>query len=268
MGDSRDVLSRPAPPPDFTVRYGDHRDQIADVRLPSAASPAGRPIVYFFHGGFWRQEYDRTHTGPLATALAEAGHVVITAEYRRTGGDGGWTSTWDDVAAGLATVPALVRERLTGRSVPTPAGLVLGGHSAGGHLALWAAANRSTVAVAIDGVVALAPVADLRLAYDLDLDHGAVRALLGGGPDEVPERYAAADPRSRLPLGVPVRIVHGRNDLQVPVRLSTGYAAAARAAGDEVDLDQPDADHFAVIDPESKVWPRIVAAFGRRWTAS
>ena len=65
--------TRPAPPPDVTVRYGEHPDHVADVRLP-----AGRPgpLVIFLHGGFWRHEYDRSHTGPLATALAAAGFIV------------------------------------------------------------------------------------------------------------------------------------------------------------------------------------------------
>ena len=65
--DSRSVLTRPAPPPDVTVRYGDHPDHVADVRRPP-----GRPgpLVIFLHGGFWRHEYDRGHTGPLASALA------------------------------------------------------------------------------------------------------------------------------------------------------------------------------------------------------
>ena len=99
----RDILSRPATPPDFTVAYGDHPDHIADVRRP--AVEAGLPLVIFIHGGFWMAEFDRTHAGPLAVALAELGYPVATLEYRRVGGGGGWPTTFDDVAAGVAGVP-------------------------------------------------------------------------------------------------------------------------------------------------------------------
>jgi acetyl esterase/lipase len=246
------VLDRPAPPPDLTVRYGDHPDQIIDVRRP----PVPGPLVIFIHGGFWRHEYDRQHTGPLASALAGAGFVVATPEYRRTGGDGGWPTTLDDVAAAVSAAPALIRAAGVAMA---GAEVALAGHSAGGHLALWAAAGADLVT----GVVALAPVADLRTAYELDLDGGAVRALVGGGPDDVPQRYAAADPLARLPLGVRVEILHGVRDRQVPIALSRRYAKAALAAGDPVALTELDCDHFAVIDPISTVWPSVVDAFHR-----
>ena len=253
--ESRAVLERPARPPDLTLRYGDLPDQVVDVRLPAA--PTGAPLIVFLHGGFWRQSYDRTHTGPLAEALAGSGFVVATPEYRRTGGAGGWPATFDDVAAAVRHTPGLVRS--AGVAV-AESGIILAGHSAGGHLALWAAPS-GTERVA--GLVALAPVADLTLAYELDLDRGAVAALLGGSPAEFPERYAVADPRHRVPLGVRLEIVHGRRDRVVPVTLSRRLAAAARVAGDAVVLDEPDCDHFAVIDPDSSAWWHVSAAVER-----
>jgi acetyl esterase/lipase len=265
----RDVLSRWAPGPDFTVGYG--AEQVADVRRPPG-DPVG--AVLFLHGGFWRDVYDRAHVGPAAVALAAAGFVTITPEYRRTGAPGapgapgmpgmpgvpgaevgGWPGTFDDVAAAVREVPAMVANGLP---------LVLAGHSAGGQLALWAAAGLARDGRPPRGVLALAPVADLAAAYQLDLDRGAVAALLGGGPVEFPGRYAAADPMALLPLGVPVVLVHGDRDARVPVEISRRYAAAATAAGDQVTLHEwPGVDHFAVIDPESAVWPGIVTAVGR-----
>src|SRR6201995_5665038 len=98
--------------------------------------------VMFLHGGFWRAAYDRTHVGPLAVALAEAGFLVCAPEYRRTGAGGGagggWPGAFDDVAAAVDVLPGVLSD-LGG--APPSAGLVLGGHSAGGHLALWAAAR-------------------------------------------------------------------------------------------------------------------------------
>jgi acetyl esterase/lipase len=250
------VLDEPAPPPDFTVRYGEGPEHIADVRLP-AGGPA--PLVLFVHGGFWREAYDRTHAGPLATALAAAGFAVALPEYRRVGRrTGGWPETFDDVEAAARAVPGLVAERA---EVDLDR-IVLAGHSAGGQLALWAAARLRAAKPPVRAVVALAAVCDLAAAHRLGLGDHAVRAVLGGGPTEVPERYAATDPMALLPLGTPVVLVHGGRDRQVPWELSRTYAAAALAAGDPVQLvDLPDVDHFEVIDPQSRVWPEIVGAF-------
>jgi acetyl esterase/lipase len=247
---SRTVLDRPAPPPSYTVNYGDLADQVADVWVPSHGASA--PIVLLFHGGFWRHQWDRRHLRPLASALAGSGYVVATPGYRRTGAPGGgWPGTFDDVRAAVDAVPALVSGR-----TPTDGRVILSGHSAGGQLALWAGSLVQTT-----GVVALAPVADLRAAYALDLDGGAVAALLGGAPDEVPDRYDTTDPLVRVPAAGRVVLVHGLRDAQVPPDFSARYADAARAAGGDVVLYQPDADHFEVIDPECPVWPLVLQAF-------
>ncbi len=140
--DPRAVLTRPAPEPDRTVAYGDAPDQVADLRLPAGAGPA-RPLVVVVHGGFWRAEYDRRHTGPLAAALAAHGYPVAQLEYRRTGQPGGgWPGTLTDVLTGVAELPVLAAEALPGRvSLAAP---ILVGHSAGGHLALYVAATAAS----------------------------------------------------------------------------------------------------------------------------
>ena len=237
---------------------------------PSGVRAGPAPLVLFLHGGFWRAAYDRTHTGPLAAALAAAGFAVCTPEFRRTGqSDGGWPGTFDDVAAAVDRLPALVRE-VAGADVISSAPPVLGGHSAGGHLALWAAA-RHTIPPGAPwhaapprpaGVVALAAVSDLDACYTLGLGRGAVVALLGGGPDDFPDRYRITDPMRLLPLGCPVRLVHGSADSVVPCSLSTGFLSRGSAAGDDVSLTElPGAGHFDVIDPLSGVWQQVVAAF-------
>ncbi len=89
--------------------------------------------------------------------------------------------------------------------------------------------------------------------------------LLGGGPARQPERYALTDPAVLLPTGTPVELVHGRDDEIVPPELSTGYAALARAAGDQVSYRAvPGAGHFAVIDPLAAAWAEVLAAFRTR----
>src|SRR6266508_2585042 len=146
---------------DRMVRYGPHPEQVVDLWLPSGRLPSGRakPPIVFIHGGFWRAAYDRTHATPLAADLAGRGHPVAMIEYRRVGHDGGgWPGTLDDVAAAIAAVPELDRP-------------IVMGHSAGGHLALWYAGHAPHT---VRGVVALAPVADLGMAYRLGLGNGAV----------------------------------------------------------------------------------------------
>ncbi|GAA1503006.1 hypothetical protein GCM10009827_014870 [Dactylosporangium maewongense] len=258
--DPREVLSRPARPADFTLRYGEHPDQLADVRLPAVA---GAPLVLFIHGGFWRSEWDRAHAGPLAADLANRGYAVATVEFRRTGQPGGgWPGTFSDVASAAVAVPDLLGKEIAHRglrpvAVDRP---ILAGHSAGGHLALWYAAVAPD---AVGGVVALAPVADLARAHELDLDGGAVAALLGGAPDRVPEAYTAADPMRNLPSKVRTVVVHGSDDTIVPVELSRDYCRAARRAGDDTTLvELAGVEHFAVIDPLSAAWPAVLAAFG------
>ncbi|MEH0973398.1 prolyl oligopeptidase family serine peptidase [Micromonospora sp. CPCC 205546] len=255
--DPRDVLSRPAPAPDVTVSYGDHPDQIADLRRPAGSGPARR-LVVVVHGGFWRSGYDLRHTDPLAVALAALGHPVAQVEYRRTGQPGGgWPGTLTDVLTGVTELPRLAAEALPGR-VAAAAPLLVG-HSAGGHLALYVA---TAAPAAVGGVLALAPVSNLAEAYRLDLDDGAVAALLGGGPADVPERYADADPRSSVPIPTRTVVIHGALDQQVPVGMSREFVAASRAAGGDIRLlELPECEHFGLIDPLSAAWPQITAAF-------
>ena len=170
---------------------------------------------------------------------------------------GGWPGTLEDVAAAA--------DALAARPEVDPRRIAAIGHSAGGHLALWLAgtdeARRGAAAAA---VVSLAGVADLARAHAADLGGGACEALLGGGPDEFPERYAFASPAAQLPLGVQQLLVHGARDDVVPIEQSRGYARDARAAGDEVELlELPTADHFDVIDVAHPAWTAVVERLER-----
>ena len=252
-----DVLTRASGLPDAVVRYADHPDGFVDLHLP-AFPPRG--LVVLVHGGFWRAEWDRRHTRPMAEALRAQGYVVATPEYRRTGavGDaaGGWPQTPYDVRDAVAALPALLDG--VGDGVPGPVALL--GHSAGGHLVLWLASE----GLDVDRVVALAPVGDLLDAEAQDLDEGAVRALLGGPSAEHPERYAAADPAHRLAARSPDRpevvVLHGTADQHVPVA-NSDWADE----NDHVTLRRLEGvAHFELIDPEEPVWREVLEALDGR----
>ncbi len=94
----------------------------------------------------------------------------------------------------------------------------------------------------------------------MDLGGGAVGAVLGGSPSEVPDRYAAVDPAANLPIGVPSVIVHGRLDRVVPFELGHDFVDASAAAGDATTLvDLADVEHFGLIDPLSPAWHPVLA---------
>ena len=90
--------------PDAVLRYGDHELAVVDVHLP--AVPNGT-LVVLVHGGFWKERYDRTHTRAQARALTAGGYVVVTPEYRRVGGGGGWPTTALDLEGAATTAELL-----------------------------------------------------------------------------------------------------------------------------------------------------------------
>lgn len=253
--DHWEVLSRGAPPPACTTAYGKDPAQVYDVRLPAgmpgAPAPRVRGTVVVVHGGFWRASFDRSHAASQAQGFADRGFHVAVIEYRRVGmAGGGYPGTLDDVAAALSAVRR--DERL-----PDPAVLV--GHSAGGQLALWAAAQ--PWCAHLGGVVSLAGCVDLTLTARLDLGAGAAQAFLGGGPDQVPERYARADPALLVPPRAPVHLVHGSDDVVVLPEVARSYQAAAARAGSSVTLEVlADVGHFELIDPLTPAFDRVVAA--------
>ena len=232
-------------------RYGSHFHQLADLVLPAGDGPF--PVAVVLHGGFWREQHSLDLTDDLARDLARRGFAAWNVEFRRVGevSEGGYPTTLEDVAAAI--------DALAGLDAPLDLGRVVAvGHSAGGQLALWAAA-REAPAVSLVGAVAQAGVSDLREADRLQLGEGATAAFMGGHADDVPERYADASPVERLPLRVPQLLVHGEADARVPADMSRRYAEAARAADDEVELVlRPGEDHFVHLEPAGGAWADVV----------
>ncbi|MEV4936426.1 alpha/beta hydrolase [Streptomyces zaomyceticus] len=258
------AFSHPAVAPDASAAYGDHPDQVIDFYAPRGGATRA-PLVVALHGGAWRAPYDRRHLTPFVDFLARRGFAVVNVEYRR-GSDiprqggaapvaGRWPETFDDVAAALDAVPELAAAHLpqadTGR-------IVLTGHSAGGQLALWAAARhvlpvgspwRLPAPPPLRGVVALAPIAHFGRAVELGVCGGAVTELLGD-PSSFEERATHADPSALLPTGIATTVVQGREDVDVPYTVADAYAEAAARAGETVGLTLlEEVGHFPPIDP-------------------
>ncbi|MET9954771.1 alpha/beta hydrolase [Streptomyces sp. NPDC006339] len=258
------AFSHPAVAPDASAAYGAHPDQVVDFYAPRDGRPSA-PLVVALHGGAWRAPYDRRHLTPFVDFLARRGFAVANVEYRR-GGDiprqgakgpvaGRWPETFDDVAAALDAVAGLAAEHLPQAD---PRRTVLTGHSAGGHLALWAAARhvlpagspwRLPAAPALRGVVALAPIAHFARAVELGVCGGAVTELLGEA-EEFASRSLLADPSLLLPTGIATTVVQGREDIDVPAAIADAYVEAAAKAGETVGLTLlEDVGHFPLIDP-------------------
>jgi acetyl esterase/lipase len=218
--------------------------------------------VVLVHGGFWRAQYSKTLMNRLAASVAGEGWAAWNIEYRRLGplgGGGGWPVTFADVAAAieqLRQVPGIDLDRV-----------FTCGHSAGGHLALWAAARHRLPSgapgagpkVAVRAAVSLAGVVDLDRAARLGLGRGVTERLLGGPPELFPERFAQASPAALLPFGVPQVLVHGLDDTTVPAELSADYQRRANAAGDDATYyPLPGVTHREVIDPRSPAWQVVL----------
>ena len=237
MAEDLSILTRTASPPDATVAYGSNPNQVGDIRYGRRGVQL--PLLVLIHGGFWKPRYDKAHLEAMSSALAAAGWTVLTLEYRRIPGRP--DATLQDIASALEILPPSV-QRQNGK-------MLLVGHSAGGHLALWAAVRCATPV--LQGAVALAPVADLRLADKLDLGSGAVRRFLGSAPDDRPDINPV-----RLPApGVAVTIVQGSADATVPPAVGASYCATFP----ETRLvELPDTGHFALIDPYNDAWPSVI----------
>ena len=248
--------------PESLVRipYGDDPLQFGDLRLPPGDGP--HPVVVVLHGGCWRSDFSLDYIATFADALTRSGVATWTPEYRRVGDPGGgWPGTFQDVAAGVDYLRAVARE------YPLDLGrVIVVGHSAGGHLALWLGARgtpadqtlRGDDPLALVGVVSLAGVDDLRRAVDEGICGDMAARLVGGAPDEVPERYALASPIELLPTGVPQHLVNGSRDPIVPAAFGRAYAEAARRAGDPVEFTVlPDAGHFELVAPMASEWPTV-----------
>jgi acetyl esterase/lipase len=257
----RDLAALPQPPADHTIAYGPAPQQVAELRLPKGRGP--HPVVLVIHGGCWQVPWAFDQVRALAAALTAEDFATWSLEYRRIGDPGGgWPGTLEDVARGADHL----REVAKAHPLDLDRVVVLG-HSAGGHLALWLAARhrlptdsplRGEPPLPVRGVVTLAGITDLRAGAAGRVCGEAIPQLLGGPPEARAFRLGQASPIELVPLGVPQRLLVGARDAIVPAEQARAYAAAATAAGDAVEVRVLEgAGHFEPVDPGSSAYPAV-----------
>jgi acetyl esterase/lipase len=241
--------------------------QFGDLRLPSGPGP--HPVAVVIHGGCWLSIADLHVMDRFTKALADAGVASWNIEYRPVDNPGGgWPGKFTDIGLGVDYVRILAPKYNLDLSR-----VVTVGHSAGGHLALWAAGRYrlpedSPLYVADPlkpiGVLCLAGPADLREIFEpaqVVCGANVIQKLVGGSPEEVPDRYRQTSPAEMLPIGVRQIVIHGSDDPVVPPVAGQAYVAAGDSTGDSIGLIiVPDASHFEVIAPWTYSWPIIEAS--------
>lgn len=245
------------------INYADeHPDQYGVLGLP-ASTPQGLAVLV--HGGFWFSQYGAGLMDPIAEDLRRRGYATWNIEYRRIGGGGGFPATFLDIARAFDKVPDL--------GLPTGLPSFSLGHSAGGHLAVWAASRTARTPggrprFVPERTISQSGVLDLSSAAAQNLGGGAAVALMGSRPGEAPADYLLGDPTELVPAQGRVLAVHAADDQIVPRDQSSTYVTLAQAAGGDAELLEVPGGHFDLIDTSSEAWRQIVAQLGSHSTAS
>ncbi len=223
--------------------YGTDPMQVGEWFLPESANP---PLVVLVHGGFWRPVWRREIEEPSALDLAAHGFAVFSIEYRTY--ENAWPATLDDTAAAIdhALVSAVRHGVDTTRRA-------ICGHSAGGGLVAWATSRG--VLPPFDAIILHAPVVCFSQASKEHLGDGAVDTLMGGRPEDVPDRYALCDPAVLVPDSAGRRVIlHGDADSDVPLTQSESYRRHVIEQGQRLELMlRPGEGHYEILDPASAV---------------
>ncbi len=259
-----DLLSRPRPKPTQVVAYGSDPNQTAELWLPEGKGP--HPVAVLIHGGCWLASVaDRSYFAYAAEDLRRQGLAVWNIEYRRVDQPGGgYPGTFQDVVAALDKLPLEARKaHLSLKHV------VVVGHSAGGQLALWAAARphlpRSSPLyrphpLKIAAVVDIAGIPNLETDTKTACGADPIGPLVGQPSATRPNVYADTSPAHMLPIGAPVVVIHGAQDHTVAPAVGRAFVEAARAAGDPVAFHTPPGAHVEEVTPGTPAWADAAAA--------
>ncbi|MFB6977449.1 S9 family peptidase [Streptomyces scopuliridis] len=218
------------------------------VQRPEGEGPF--PTVFEIHGGPTWHDSDAFAAGPAA--WVDHGFAVVRVNYR---GSTGYGREWTDALkhrVGLIELEdiAAVREWAVDSGLADPAKLVLAGGSWGGYLTLL---GLGTQPDAWSVGLAAVPVADYVTAYHDEMEalKAMDRTLLGGTPEEVPERFAASSPLTYVDaVRAPVYISAGVNDPRCPIRQVENYVDRLAARGAVHEVYRYDAGHGSLVVEE------------------
>lgn len=261
-----ELLDRPRETATARIAFGEGELEFGELWLPDGDGPF--PVVAMVHGGCWLSQIPGTILQDYVAAdLRDHGIAVWNLEYARIGHEtGGWPGTFEDVADGMDHLRAVADDYPLDLDR-----LVLTGHSAGGHLALWAAARGGLPVDSAawranpllpDAVVTLAGINDLA-DYRA---HGPGRCgepdtvdnLIGPVDGQTRELMAQVSPGSMDRIAVDQVIVSGKLDPIVSPVLGARYTLLAAERGDSVrHVVLPGAGHFELIDPTAPAWQEI-----------
>lgn len=237
------VLELEKSSPSHVLNYGEDKLQFGELWLPKSPDDDYKhPLLVFIHGGCWLNQYDISHTHALSTGLSNAGYAVWSIEYRRTGDlGGGWPGSFEDVKNAINYLPKLSSYPVDLRNV------ALLGHSAGGHLALLAGAERKTSISAVIGLAAIYDIEDYSLGTNSC--QSATAGFMGGTVEDKPSDYDLANP-SKTALHSNTILIKGTLDTIVP-------ASQTQSSQHKI-VEVQDAGHFDMIHPGTPTFQALL----------
>lgn len=232
------------------------------VQRPAGEGPF--PTLFEIHGGPTWHDSDAFASGPAA--WIDHGFAVVRVNYR---GSTGYGRAWTDALkhrVGLIELEdiAAVRDWAVSSGLADPARLVLAGGSWGGYLTLLGLGTQPD-AWALG--LAAVPVADYVTAYHDEMEalKAMDRTLLGGTPEEVPDRFRASSPLTYVDgVTAPVYISAGVNDPRCPIRQVENYVDRLVERGATHEVYRYDAGHGSLVVEERIKQVRLELDFAAR----
>ena len=236
---SSEINLLPSKPADIRINYGKNEMQFIDLRLPKGKGPF--PILAIMHGGCWISKYaSLQNTSAMADALRDKGFATANIEYRCIDEGGGWPGTFLDIGTAINKLLISAKEHSLDKER-----VITIGHSAGGHLAFWAAGRHripKDSAIYMEkptpilGTISLGGAADLEASFDHFENlcgKNTMTAMFQGSPQTAPNHYKAGSPIRLLPMGVFQILITGAGDQAVPAIFAENYVKKATQEGDQ-----------------------------------
>ncbi len=246
----------------FYLEYGTHPSQFGVLSIPPSSSPC--PVVVTIHGGYWKSEHSLGQLTDITNDLNTHGYATWNIEYRRVGEIGaGFPGTFTDIIDAVNYLNVIKHQFKIDLS-----NVIVLGHSAGGHLALWLASRVTSttyfpnLTIDIKKVISLSGITDLKTMYAFQKENGrdnAISNFMGGDPITMNNNYLLGSPIELLPFNVEQVLIHGDFDNYVPVEQAISYYDKANEVGEKISIYIiPETDHFMVINPLSLAWKTVI----------